>query len=55
LRSWPAAVVEKRFQGKQPVTTVRLTADGRDALETYWQRFDRVRQGLRKLKPVRST
>lgn len=47
--------IEKTFEGKHPVTYVALTGEGRDALESYWTRFDRVRKGLRKLKPLRST
>jgi DNA-binding transcriptional ArsR family regulator len=45
--------IEKRFEGKQPVTFIALTGEGRDALKAYWKRFDRVRTGLRRLKPLR--
>jgi DNA-binding transcriptional ArsR family regulator len=47
--------IEKRFEGKQPVTYAMLTGEGRDALKEYWKRFDRVRQGIRTLKPLRTT
>jgi DNA-binding transcriptional ArsR family regulator len=47
--------IEKAFEGKQPVTYVSLTGEGRDVIKAYWKRFDQVRQGLRKLKPLRAT
>lgn len=46
--------IEKTFEGKQPITYVTLTNDGRDLLKAYWKRFDKVRQGLRRLKPLRT-
>ena len=46
--------IEKTFEGKQPITYVSLTGEGRDLLKAYWKRFDRVRQGLRRLKPLRT-
>jgi DNA-binding transcriptional ArsR family regulator len=46
--------IEKAFEGKQPITYVALTTDGRNLLKAYWKRFDRVRQGLRRLKPLRT-
>jgi DNA-binding MarR family transcriptional regulator len=47
--------IDKTFEGKQPVTYVALTREGRDALKTYWKRFDQVRQDLQRLKPLRAT
>ena len=47
--------IEKTFEGKQPVTYISLTGEGRDVLEAYWKRFDQVRKGLRQLKPLRAT
>ena len=47
--------IEKAFVGKQPITYVSLTGEGRDALKSYWKRFDQVRKGLRGFKPLRST
>ena len=47
--------IEKTFEGKQPVTYVSLTGEGRDVLKAYWKRFDQVRKGLRKLKPLKAT
>ena len=42
--------IEKTFEGKQPITYIALTSEGRDVLKVYWKRFDRVRKGLRRLK-----
>ena len=47
--------IEKTFAGKQPITYVSLTGEGRDVLKSYWKRFDQVRKGLRRLKPLRVT
>jgi DNA-binding transcriptional ArsR family regulator len=47
--------IEKKFEGKQPITYARLTLEGRDALKEYWKRFDKVRQGVKALKPLRTT
>jgi DNA-binding MarR family transcriptional regulator len=46
--------IEKTFEGKQPVTYISLTGEGRNALAAYWKRFDKVRKGLRHLKPIRA-
>ena len=46
--------IEKTFQGKQPVTFVSLSGEGRDVLKLYWKRFDQVRKGLKQMKPVRA-
>ena len=45
--------IEKTFAGKQPITYIALTGEGRDVLKAYWKRFDQVRKGLRQLKPLR--
>jgi len=42
--------IEKTFEGKQPITYVALTGEGREVLKAYWKRFDKVRKGLRRLK-----
>lgn len=47
--------IEKTFIGKQPITYIALAGEGRDALGSYWKRFDQVRRGLRRLKPLRAT
>ena len=46
--------IEKAFEGKQPITYVALTGEGRDVLKAYWKRFDKIRKGLRQLKPLRT-
>ena len=46
--------IEKAFEGRQPITYVALTGEGRNVLKAYWKRFDKVRQGLRRLKPLRT-
>jgi DNA-binding transcriptional ArsR family regulator len=45
--------IDKTYEGKQPITYVALSAEGREALQAYWKRFDQVRRGLRRLKPLR--
>jgi DNA-binding transcriptional ArsR family regulator len=47
--------IEKKFEGKQPITYAKLTGEGREALKEYWKRFDKVRAGIRSLKPLRTT
>jgi DNA-binding transcriptional ArsR family regulator len=47
--------IEKTFEGRQPITYVALSGEGRQVLKAYWKRFDQVRQGLRRLKPLRVT
>jgi DNA-binding transcriptional ArsR family regulator len=47
--------IEKTFEGKTPVTYAKLTLEGKDALKEYWKRFDKVRAGVRQLKPLRTT
>jgi len=37
-------VIEKSFVRKRPRTEVRLTGDGRRALDEYWRRLDQMRQ-----------
>jgi len=46
--------IEKTFEGKQPITYVALTGEGRENLKLYWKRFDKVRTGLRRLKQLRT-
>ena len=47
--------IEKKFEGKTPVTYAKLTLEGKDALKEYWTQFDKVRAGIRQLKPLRTT
>ena len=55
LEQGELVAIEKTFEGKHPVTYVSLTGEGREALKSYWKRFDHVREGVRNLKPLRST
>jgi DNA-binding transcriptional ArsR family regulator len=36
--------IDKRFEGKLPRTTYRLTASGREALEHYWAGLEEIRR-----------
>ena len=37
--------ITKRFEGKTPVTTYRLTDEGRERLDEYWEAIDDIRSG----------
>src|SRR5436190_19346642 len=47
--------IEKKFEGKTPVTYVTLTLEGKDALKDYWASVDEVRSGIPHLTPLRTT
>ena len=47
--------IEKKFEGKTPITYAKLTLEGKEALEDYGSEFDKVRAGIRLLKPLRTT
>jgi DNA-binding transcriptional ArsR family regulator len=47
--------IEKAYEGKTPITFAKLTLEGKDALKEYWKRVDKVREGVRQLKPLRTT
>ena len=47
--------IEKTYEGKTPITYVRLTLEGREALKEYWRSIEKVRAGIKHLKPIRST
>jgi len=47
--------IEKKFEGKQPVTYAMLTEEGREALKEHWDRLERIRKGARALKPLKAT
>jgi DNA-binding transcriptional ArsR family regulator len=47
--------IEKRFEGKQPVTYAMMSGEGREALKEYWGRFEKIRQGARALRPLKAT
>ena len=46
--------IEKKFEGKTPVTYIKLTLQGKEALKEYWKSVDKVRAGIRYLKPLRA-
>jgi DNA-binding transcriptional ArsR family regulator len=47
--------IEKTYEGKMPITYAKLTLDGKEALKEYWKSVDKVRAGVRHLKPLRTT
>lgn len=47
-------IIRKTFEGRMPVTYARLTDGGREALNEYWARLERVRKGVRALKPIKA-
>ena len=47
--------IRKAFEGKLPVTYLRLTTEGRERLQEYWERMENVRHGVATLKPLRGT
>jgi DNA-binding transcriptional ArsR family regulator len=47
--------IRKRFEGKQPITYVGLTLEGREGLEEHWKRLEAIRRSARTWKPVRTT
>jgi len=46
--------IEKKFEGKTPVTYIKLTLQGKEALKEYWKSVDKVPRGIRHLKPLRA-
>jgi DNA-binding transcriptional ArsR family regulator len=47
--------IEKTYEGKLPITYAKLTLEGKEALKEYWKSVDKVREGIRHLKPIRTT
>jgi DNA-binding transcriptional ArsR family regulator len=47
--------IRKQFEGKQPVTYIRLTPEGREGVNEHWRRLESVRSRARTLKPLKST
>jgi DNA-binding transcriptional ArsR family regulator len=47
--------IEKTYEGKTPITYAKLTLDGKETLKEYWKSVDKVREGIRQLKPLRTT
>jgi DNA-binding transcriptional ArsR family regulator len=42
--------IEKTYEGRQPITYVRLTPEGREGLEEHWARLETIRKGAKRLK-----
>ncbi|MGH9411596.1 MAG: transcriptional regulator [Vicinamibacterales bacterium] len=47
--------IEKAYEQKTPVTYLRLTLEGKDALKDYWKQVDTIRAGIKNLSPARAT
>ena len=47
--------IEKKFEGRQPVTYAMLSREGREALEEHWKRLEAIRKTAKALKPLKST
>jgi len=47
--------IEKTYEGKTPITYAKLTLEGKEALKEYLKSVDKVREGIRLLKPLRTT
>lgn len=47
--------IEKTYEGRTPITYARLTLEGKEALKEYWKSVDKVRAGIKHLKPIRTT
>jgi DNA-binding transcriptional ArsR family regulator len=47
--------IEKKFEGKQPITYAMLSLEGREALREHWKRLESIRQGARALKTLKAT
>ena len=47
--------IEKKFEGKTPVTYAKLTLEGKEALKEYWSSLDKARAGIKLLKPLRTS
>jgi DNA-binding MarR family transcriptional regulator len=55
LQQGGLVVIEKTFAGKQPVTYVMLTPEGREGLDEHWKRLEAIRRGARTWRPARSS
>ena len=55
LQQGGLVVIEKTFEGKQPVTYVMLTPEGREGLDEHWKRLEAIRRGARTWRPVRTS
>jgi DNA-binding transcriptional ArsR family regulator len=43
--------IVKEFVGLVPRTTITLTDDGRDRIESYWSELERLRRAARRWRP----
>lgn len=48
-------VIEKTFDGKQPVTYAMLSDEGREALQEHWDRLEAIRKSAKRLKFSKAT
>lgn len=44
--------IDKTYEGRQPITYVRLTPEGREGLEEHWGRLEAIRKAAKRLKLV---
>jgi DNA-binding transcriptional ArsR family regulator len=47
--------IEKKFEGKQPITYAMLSLEGREALKEHWKRLEDIRAGAKALKTLKAT
>ena len=47
--------IEKKFEGKHPITYAMLSGEGREAVREYWKRLEQIRKGARALRPLKAT
>lgn len=45
---------EKRFVGKKTQTLVRLTAEGRGTIESYWQEMEELHESATRWRPQKT-
>lgn len=48
-------LIQKEFEGRQPITYVLLTPEGREGLEDHWTRLDALKRATKVWKPLRTT
>lgn len=48
-------LIQKEFEGRQPITYVLLTPEGRNGLDEHWTRLDAIKRRARVWKPLRTT
>ncbi|GEN08474.1 transcriptional regulator, ArsR family [Myxococcus fulvus] len=47
--------VEKQFRGKTPHTQLRITAEGRQAVERHWEQLEKLRGSARRWVPEKGS